>query len=295
MKISQSLIKEVQKSDHCPKQIYFSFVKGIEIEDVPEGWIIGRYFESELLGSCRGGNKQEAKYKQINLKPLKSENKPVKIKFLQSRGIDTEGLTVKELDEKIQFEPSQYINGDKLQPYLDCDELVVFAKEVFNKIGLDISKGESQLDVESELLKGAIDHRNKDIEDSSKLANYDLKWTATSENDRWNGWGNPEDKFDAITQAAQYTLISFEETGEWMPFYFLVFGKAKWVKIIRYQFTNDSINQHKSKIAYTSEMIREYALNNYKGNGSFNKCNSCSFNQDCEDRSKKPEVEIYQV
>lgn len=301
MKISQSLIKEVEKNDHCPKQIYYLFVENRELEDIPDGWKLGRYFESQLLGACRGGEIQEAKYKQVNLKPSKSDTKSVKVKFLQDREHNVEGLTVAELNEKLQFEPSEYVCGEKLTAYKDCDDLVSFSREVLEKIGLDLDNGESQLDIQTELLSGAIDHRNRDINNSGSLANYDLKYTETSENDRWNGWGNPEDKWDSILQAAHYTLVSYEETGNWMPFYFLVFGinksqnKRKWVKIVRYQFTQDSINQHKVKIAHTAEVIREYAQNDYKGKSTFNKCNSCPFNEMCEDRVLIPEVETYQV
>ena len=301
MKISQSLIKEVEKKDHCPKQIYYMFVENRELEDIPQWWKLGRYFESELLGSSRGGEIQEAEYTKVNIKPSKSSTKAVKQAFLNNRGHDTTGLTHEGLNEKLQFELSEYVNGEKLTPYKDCDDLIVFAKDTLKKIGLDLTKGESQLDIQTELLSGAIDHRNFDIQNPERKANYDTKYTETSESDIWNGWGNPENKWDSITQAAHYTLVSYEKTGEWMPFYFLVFGisksqnKKKWVKIVRYQFTEESINQHKNKIAYTSEVIREYVKNNYKGKGTFNKCNACPFNEICEDRVKIPEIEKYTV
>lgn len=249
MKISQSLIKEVLKNDHCPKQIMYSFIEGKDLIEPSENMLLGRYFETGLLGSCRGGEVQEPRM----------------------------------------------IKTGKAKPFLDCDDLVEFAKEVFVKLGLDISKGSSQLDVETELLKGAIDHRNKDLIDSSKLANYDVKWTATKEDDRWNGWGNPEEKEDAKLQAAHYTLLSYEETGLWMPFYFLVFGKDKWVKVIRYQFTDDAILNHQSKIHHTALKIREYSETNYKGNGTFNKCLACPFYNECEDKATLPEIETYQI
>lgn len=246
MKISQSLIKEVQKPDHCPKQIYYSFIEGKDLIDPSENMILGRYFESELLGSCRGGEKQEARL-------LK--------------------------------------NGSKGKPFEDCDDLVIFAKETLKSIGIDVSEGKSQVDIISELLSGAIDHVNKDIENPDILANYDLKWTATKEDDRWNGWGDPESKDDAKIQATHYTLVTHEATGEWRPFYFLVFGKDKWVKIIRFKISPERLNNHKELIAHTANVIREYAEKDYKGNGSFNKCQSCPFKDICPDRKLKPEIE----
>ena len=250
MKISQSLIKEVLKPDYCPKQIYYSFVEGKDLIEPSENMILGRYFESELLGACRGGEKQEA----ILLR-----------------------------------------SGEKAKPFKDCDDLVVFARDVFESLGLNISEGVSQLDAESELLKGAIDHRNKDIKDSTRKANYDVKWTATKEDDRWNGWGMPETKDDAIIQSAHYTLVSYEETGEWMPFYFLVFGKSKWVKVLQFVHDEQSIESHKERIRYTAYAIEEHSKTGFKGNGSFNKCMSCPFYTECPDKTTKIEIETIRV
>lgn len=294
MKISQSLIKEVQKPDHCPKQIYYSFVEGKDLIEPSDAMLMGRYFETGLLGACRGGEVQEATYSQINLKPNKSANKPAKVEFLKSRGHDVEGLTVSELDEKLRFEPAEYINGEKHKPYQDCDELIGWAKEVLSLVGLDIEKGDSQKDIETELLSAAIDHRNINI-DGDGLANYDIKWTATKEDDRWNGWGDPESMTDTHIQAVHYTLASYEETGKWMPFYFLVFGKDYWVKIIRYKITQEAINIHKKRISDTSATIREYAEKDYKGNGSFNKCQQCPFKDICPDKALKPEIETITI
>jgi hypothetical protein len=249
MKISQSLVKEILKFDHCPKQIYYSFVENKELIEPSENMLLGRYFESELLGACRGGEKQEARL-------LK--------------------------------------NGDKAKPFADCDDLVNFAKGVLKRLNIDISKGKSQLYVETDFLSGNIDHRNKDIL-SEGLANYDVKWTATKEDDRWNGWGDPESKEDAKIQAIHYTLLSFQETGEWLPFYFIVFGRDKWVKVIQYKITNESMAAYKAKLANTGATIKEYAEKNYKGNGSFNKCISCPFYEICPDKSSIIEIETYQI
>lgn len=253
LKISQSLIKEVLKQDHCPKQIYYSFVEGKELIDPSENMLQGRYFESEILGACRGGEKQEAKL---------------------IRG------------------------GEKAKPYRDVDELIVFANEVVKNLGIDVSKGESQLRVESDTLLANIDHRNKDLLDPGKMANYDWKLTLTKEDDRWNGWGNVENDINSEIQAVHYTLTTYEETGEYWPFYFLVFGLNKgnkWVRVIRFQITYEALENHKQRISYTSSLIREYAENNYKGNGNFNKCISCPFYDICEDKSTTIDIETIVV
>lgn len=251
MKISQSLIKEVIKPDHCPKQVYYSFVEGKDLLAPSESMVLGRYFESELLGACRGGETQEPRY-------LKG--------------------------------------GNIAKPFLDCLELVDFAKGVITNLGIDLEAEESevQVDIQSETLKGALDLVANNIEGEG-LANYDLKWTGTKEDDRWNGWANPEDKQEAIIQAAHYTLVTHEATGEWRPFYFLIFGKDFWTKVIRYQFSEEALNMHKQRIAYTVGKIEEYVKGNYKGNGSLNKCISCPFNEICEDKAKMPEVQTVKI
>jgi len=247
MRISQSLIKEVQKPDHCPKQVFYSFIEGLDLFDPSENMLLGRYFESELLGACVGGEKQEPRY-------LKG--------------------------------------GGLAKPFADCLELVQYAKDVIKNLGIDLSDKTSEVQkyLKSETLSGNLDLVAKDI-CSDGLANYDVKWTATKEDDRWNGWGNPEEKTEAHIQAVHYTLLTYEVTGKWLPFYFLVFGKDKWVKILRIKISEDAIDYHKDRIAFVAGRIKEYHTNGYKGNGNFNKCIACPFYNICEDKSTKPEIE----
>lgn len=250
MKISQSLIKEVLKQDHCPKQIYFSFVEGRDLMAPSENMILGRYFESEILGACRGGEIQEAKTKQ---------------------------------------------NGEKYKVYSDVDMNIQFAEKVLKSLGIYVENGKSQVSLESELLSGNIDHQNRDLENPGIMANYDLKWTATAMDDKWNGWGDPETRADDHLQATHYTLLTHEITGEWWPFYFLVFGKSNWVKVIRIKVTEDRLRLHKQLIAGTSAKIRQYSESGFKGNGDFNKCQKCPFKADCPDKKEIPKIETLTI
>ncbi|MDV3536800.1 hypothetical protein CMU91_14875 [Elizabethkingia anophelis] len=295
LKISQSLIKEVLKTDHCPKQVYYSFIMGKELIDPSEVMLLGRYFESELLGACRGGDIQEAKYLETSLKPKTTDVKEVKLRYVKEKGgYNASDKNHKELDEIIRNLPKDVIKV-KAKPYEDCDALIEFAKNTLLSIGLDISKGKSQVEVISETLSGNIDHENFDLINPLLKANYDAKYTETVETDRWNGWGDPESKEDAEIQAAHYSILCLEAFGEIRPFYFLVFGKTKWVKILRFDLTEDTLNKHRARIYHTALKIREYSENNYKGNGNFNKCNKCPFNDICEDRKMIPEIEIVNI
>lgn len=299
MLISQSLIKEVLKPDHCPKQIYFSFVQGYQLIEPSESMLLGRYFESELIGACRGGSKQEPNLTlPTSLKPKANANKEELIDYIRKyddTGYDVSGRNNSELKEFIKFMPKNETPGEKTKPFKECDDLILFAKDVFVKIGLDVNEGDSQVDIRSETLSGNIDHRNYDLQDRSKLANYDVKWTATKIDDRWNGWGDPENDINSEIQAAHYTIVTYEVLGKWIPFYFMVFGKDKWVKIFQFKLTKDAIDRHYDRIAHTSAIIREYAENNYKGNGDFNKCISCPFFDICDDKSTNINIETIYI
>lgn len=291
--ISQSLIKEIFSNDCCPKQIYFSFVEGRELIDPSENMLLGRYFESELLGACRGGSKQDAKYLQINVKPNTSSNKDVKIEYLKEHGIKTDGLLVKDLDVELKKLPSDFINGEKLTAYKETDKLIDFAKEIFDKIGLVVDPNKAQEYIIEDYLSGNIDLVANDIQGSDMDALYDLKWTATKLDDRWNGWGDPDNKTDSHLQAVHYVYLFHKKYGYYPKFYFLIFGKDFWVKIIQFKISKDTINEHTNKIQQVSAKLREMSETNFKGNGDFNKCYSCPFKYDCEDKSTVPKIETY--
>lgn len=301
-KISQSLVKEVLKKDHCPKQIFYSFIEGKELLAKSDTLWLGRYFESELLGSCRGGEKEEAKrLAPISLKPKNNAPKAELIAYIakyDETGYDLEKKTNDDLKEFIKFMPNNTIPGEKAEAFIKCDATVLFARGVLQNLGLELSQGESQVYEATEFLSSNVDHKNKDLVDKNRKANYDVKWTATQEDDRWNGWGNPDDKEDAKIQALHYTLVDFELTGKINPFYFLVFGQTgggNWAKVIEYKITESDLEAYKQRIAYTAQLVIEYADNNYKGNGSFNKCFSCPFYEICEDKSTKVEIESFTI
>lgn len=257
LSISQSLIKEVLKHDHCPRQIMYSFIEGKEMHEPSEAMTMGRYFESQLLGSCRGGDIEQAKYYS------KSGN--------------------------------GYKAGDKMKPFADCDQLVGFSKGVMLKLGIEIEIGLSQVQISNSGISGNIDHINNDIKDPTRKAIYDVKWTATKEDDRWNGWGDIENKQDAHIQAVHYVLTYFKTHGQYPPFYFLIFGKDKWAKIVSVKITPERLAQHEELIAHTARVIKDYAENGFKGNGSFNKCVTCAFYNECEDKATIAEIETITI
>lgn len=256
--ISQSLIKMAFQKDHCPKQLYYSFVEGRELIEPSDNMILGRYFESELLGCCRGGVKEPAK--------LYSKN------------------------------GAGYNKGDKMKPFVEIDGLVEFARDIMNKLSIKVDNIQQELI--KDYLKASIDLESNDIVSINDRALYDVKLTLTKEDDRWNGWGDPESKTDAHLQAIHYVYTYYKAHGIYPPFYFLVFGLNggnKWVKVIRFRMNSETIELHEERIKYVANIINEYATNNWQGNGSFNKCLSCPFWSDCPDKSTSPKVETYEI
>lgn len=244
--ISQSLIKELQKPDHCPRQIMYSFIEGKELFEHSDAMKIGRYFETKLLGSCRGGDIQEATL-------LK--------------------------------------NGEKAKAYSDTDRLVVFAKSVFKNLGITLEDAPTQVQLSKDGISGNIDLVSNDIVNKKRAAIYDIKWTGTQEDDRWNGWADPESKYDAHLQAAHYVLLYHAIHGVYPPFYFIIFGKDHWVKVLKVNITPEYIEAHRNIIAYCASTMKQYADDGYKGKGTFNKCIACPLYADCTDRATIPEIQ----
>ena len=245
MKISQSLIKEIQKKSVCPREIKFNYIDGIQREssDVQHK---GNYFEYYILGSCYNN-------KVPTYALLKSGEKPTAQKAL--------------------------------------DELIIYAKDVLNLVGLDLSKGESQVTIETKECVAHIDHINFDLENKKKKALYDVKYTETAMDDRWNGWGDFDSKTDSHIQAAHYITLYHEKHHEWIPFYFLVFGKSKWVRIIKVELSEERYDLHQRDIELAQAVLSAYEENDFPAVGEFNKCLNCSFNEICTEKVTKPNIE----
>lgn len=283
MFISQSLIKDVI-AERCPRAIYYSFVEGIDNEG-SDAMKLGRYFESELIGACRGGLKEEARYNAATIAQLKSR--------LDEAGISYDSKSKLSDLRELCFECNIPVNGEKAAAYIECDELILFAKDVCDNLGIDISKGQSQLSVQVEGLSASIDHRNLDLVDKSRLANYDVKWTATAIDDRWRGWAEAEEDESATIQAVHYTYVSYLETGTWLPFYFLIFGASKWVRVLKFIITESALEKHKERIANTVAAIKRYEDADFKGTGDFNTCQKCPFKDMCPDRTTDIKIEEF--
>ena len=130
---------------------------------------------------------------------------------------------------------------------------------------------------------------------SDKKAIVDIKYTETVADDRWNGWGDPEAKLLTDVQATHYTYVMFKQTGEYLPFYFVVFGKSGWVKLIKVEQTEENMQRHVMTLDNFRETFKRHDQEGWKAHPEYNKCIKCPFREDCEFKSLVPEEQIIQL
>lgn len=186
-------------------------------------------------------------------------------------------------------------NGSKSADEKALDELLIFAKEVLNANGIDFESGQKQVRFEHDGMSGVVDYIGLDFLNKDRMALYDLKYTETKEDDRWNGWGDIEYKPDAKFQAIHYIRLAYEEFKVWMPYYFVIFGKSKWVKVIKIVATESSIANHSVAVNASKQRLIELEASGWKPTPILQKCIKCPFNSICSDKSLKSEVEVVEL
>jgi CRISPR/Cas system-associated exonuclease Cas4 (RecB family) len=195
--------------------------------------------------------------------------------------------------EEPKFKPLS--GGGKPKPEKDLLELVEYSKCVLKELGLDHTKGEKQLKLVSEDLQGHIDWKTSDIQKPERKALYDVKYTETQVDDRWNGWANFETKEESKIQAAQYITLHYLVHNEFLPFYFIIFGKSKWVRVIKVELTREGLEWHELKLNRVKEKVKGWLENEWKAEPEFNKCVKCGYYSFCKDKATKPTVETFTV
>lgn len=185
--------------------------------------------------------------------------------------------------------------GGISQAEKDLNELITYAKVILDDIGLDVSKGQSQVELKSGLLEGHLDHINADIMNPDRKAIYDVKYTETRYDDRWNGWADFDSMVDQKIQASQYIMLYQLTHGHYVPYYFLVFGKSFWCRIIKVVVTEQTMVFHRNRIAATQDKIAEWSQKNWPAAPEFVKCGNCHFNSTCKQVATKPTIEIFQI
>jgi hypothetical protein len=261
--LSQSFINDAIDREVCPKYMQYKYIDGAEQDNEEEKNVMfrGRYFEWHLLGATRD-----------NIEPVFIPNK----------------IATKKKDNKIDTRP---------QAQADLDDLIIKAREICKRLGLDTSKGDKQLFIQSEDISGNIDWITRDPfhTDEDRQAIIDVKYTETAFDDRYRGWADFETKDDAKTQAVHYIILNYLKTGKYLPFYFFVFGKAGWVRIIKVKLTPEGLDVHINKVNHVREIAMKWHEDGWPARAEFNKCAACGYVSTCPARALMPGVEEFVI
>jgi CRISPR/Cas system-associated exonuclease Cas4 (RecB family) len=255
MRVSYSLMRNLFDREHCPRALKYEFLDGFPGRD-SKTFLKGRLFEYILTGATRDGQPVE---------------------FPRSRAKGRE--------------------GEKLKEELDIEEAAAGALKVLNTMGIDMSAMKMQVELfdESDLCVGHIDMVGTDIENLEGHAIYDVKYTETEADDKWRGWDDFEAKVNEKLQATHYIYLAHETYGEWMPYYFIIFGKSGWVRIIKCVVELATIEKHMITIRTAMNLIDQYYEEEFPARPDFNRCLTCPFNNVCEHVAKIPSIEKYLI
>jgi len=206
---------------------------------------------------------------------------------------------------KIKWE-EVYLNGYRTKPTNAMLDGLVFEQEV---IGMsrggevyEIPKGKTgkplkretdllelserskktMLDLEIELIDvqpewetdELIGHPDALIKYKGELAIMDLKYTAIREDEscKWNpyAWNDLEHK--DFSQAIHYIEMYYQIHGEYLPFFYLVFGKSGWCKFILIDLTLESLINYRDKLTTFKRDFKNFTA---KGINDYSICRKC--------------------
>jgi hypothetical protein len=183
-------------------------------------------------------------------------------------------------------------NGNKPKAQTDLDELIKRSKHILEANNIIIH--EVQPEYKSDDIVGHFDAMG---EIDGEKCIIDVKWTATREDDKWNGWALPEAKTEAHLQATHYVYTYYLKTfsQERLPFYFLVFGKSGWIKKIRFNITKAALEQHDEKIREARAKLKAIIDNNFAYEPHFGQCSACRYKDSCDSFTYKLKTEEYEI
>ncbi len=171
-------------------------------------------------------------------------------------GLVFEQLVIGESRGGERFDIPKLKNGKQSKRELDIIELSKFANKVVKNLKIKFLEIQPEWQVDN--LSG---HPDALIEWKGEKCILDLKYTGTKEDDscKWNpyAWGKDLELKD-FSQAIHYVEMYYRMTGEYLPFFYLVFGKSGWVKFINVDISYDSMKNHKEKIKQFEIDIKDF-------------------------------------
>ena len=175
--------------------------------------------------------------------------------------------------------------GGMLKEERDLIELAEEGKRVVEQMGFKI------IDVQPEWTHDDLEaHPDAVAEFEGRNVILDVKYTETAEDDRRNGWADLDQKSNL--QPVHYVHMSKEIYGEYLPFYYLIFGKAGWVRVIKIEILPMALEEHEANLEIFRSVLQDWkpqAPHNY------NKCRRCPHWDHCESKTTLPNVEHHEI
>ena len=169
----------------------------------------------------------------------------------------------------------------------DLFELSEFAKQTIKDLKIEI------LDVQPEwIVNDLIGHPDCLITYKGEKAILDLKYTAVKEDDscKWNPYAWDDLQYKDFKQALHYVEMYYLMHGEYLPFFYLVFGKSGWIKFICVDITSSSMDDYRMLLNTFREDFKTFKPNPIN---RFEICRKC--NLKCNERTEKPNIINIQI
>lgn len=154
------------------------------------------------------------------------------------------------------YEIPKLKNGKESKRETDINQLSEFAIDTMKRLEIELLEVQPEWETED-----LIGHPDALINWKGHKAILDLKFTGTREDEscRWNpyAWGKDLELKD-WSQAIHYVEMYYRKHKEYLPFFYLVFGKSGWVKFINVDISARSMEYHNEKINSFKEDIKEF-------------------------------------
>tara|TARA_Y100001968_G_C19454194_1_gene771105 strand:+ start:8942 stop:9730 length:789 start_codon:yes stop_codon:yes gene_type:complete len=187
-----------------------------------------------------------------------------------------------------EFKPLK--NGNKPKAELDLIDLIDKSKELLTANDIKIDEVQPEY-----IYEDVVAHLDAVGSVRGEKCLIDIKWTGTREDDKWNGWGEPLMKEDAHIQAKHYVWTYMMATGQHLPFYFIVFGKSGWCKLIRFNCEQSALQEHESVINEARANIKQMIKDKFPYKAHLGLCSKCWYKKTCKSFSNHLEIESFDL
>jgi hypothetical protein len=122
-----------------------------------------------------------------------------------------------------------------------------------------------------------------------------VKYTETKYDDRWQGWADLEKLPDSMRQARHYVRLWHKKHGEYLPYYFFIFGKSGWCRVYKCTVSRETMEMHEREIEVVKGMLQQWKESGWQPSPSYDKCKSCRVSDHCEFMQTLPDIEIIAI